>query len=107
MKRSHTPWKPTKAQLLAARDKLVPDLIAKDLIVLFAGINPGLSTMLLMPDIVFPVCSPALLKDGPLLASPADLLQCVLLHDANAEHDGSGCDWRHFLVQFRAPALLL
>ena len=35
------PWKPTKAQLLAARNKLVPDLIAKDLIVLFAGINPG------------------------------------------------------------------
>jgi double-stranded uracil-DNA glycosylase len=39
-----TPWKPTKAQLLAARNKLVPDLIAKDLIVLFAGINPGLYT---------------------------------------------------------------
>src|SRR5580698_5210711 len=39
-----TPWKPTKAQLLAARDKLVPDLIAEDLIVLFAGINPGLYT---------------------------------------------------------------
>src|SRR6188508_2749573 len=39
-----TPWKPTKAQLLAARNKRVPDLIAKDLIVLFAGINPGLYT---------------------------------------------------------------
>src|SRR5471032_2085922 len=39
-----TPWKPTKAQLLAAHDKLVPDLIAKNLIVLFAGINPGLYT---------------------------------------------------------------
>ena len=39
-----TPWKPTKAQLLAARDKLVPDLVAKNLIVLFAGINPGLYT---------------------------------------------------------------
>src|SRR5204863_8072257 len=38
------PWKPTKAQVLAAGDKLVPDLIAKDLIVLFAGINPGLYT---------------------------------------------------------------
>src|SRR6188768_3356408 len=41
---STTPWKPTKAQLLAAHDKLVPDLIAKDLIVLFVGINPGLYT---------------------------------------------------------------
>lgn len=39
-----TPWKPTKTQLLAAHDKLVPDLAAQDLIVLFAGINPGLYT---------------------------------------------------------------
>src|SRR5258706_12292644 len=39
-----TPWNPTKAQLLAARNKLLPDLIAKNLIVLFAGINPGLYT---------------------------------------------------------------
>ena len=39
-----TPWKPTKAQLLAAHNKWVPDLIAEDLIVLFAGINPGLYT---------------------------------------------------------------
>src|SRR6516165_3408828 len=39
-----TPWKPTKAQLLAARNKRVSDLIAKNLIVLFAGINPGLYT---------------------------------------------------------------
>lgn len=38
------PWKPTKAQLLAAADKRVRDLVAKDLIVLFAGINPGLYT---------------------------------------------------------------
>ena len=43
-RRLPTPWKPTKAQLLAAHDKLVPDLIAKNLIVLFAGINPGLYT---------------------------------------------------------------
>jgi TDG/mug DNA glycosylase family protein len=39
-----TPWKPTKAQLAAAQNKRVPDLLAKDLIVLFAGINPGLYT---------------------------------------------------------------
>ncbi|HTV47842.1 MAG TPA: mismatch-specific DNA-glycosylase [Phycisphaerae bacterium] len=39
-----TAWKPTKAQLLAARNKLVPDLVAKNLIVLFVGINPGLYT---------------------------------------------------------------
>jgi len=41
---STTPWKPSKAQVLAARDKFVPDLAAKNLIVLFVGINPGLYT---------------------------------------------------------------
>jgi double-stranded uracil-DNA glycosylase len=39
-----TPWKPTKAQLLVAHNKTVPDVVAKNLIVLFAGINPGLYT---------------------------------------------------------------
>src|SRR6202795_4742065 len=38
------PWKPSKTQILAARNKLIPDLAAKNLIVLFAGINPGLYT---------------------------------------------------------------
>src|SRR5258708_26968049 len=38
------PWKPTKAQLLAAHKKLAPDLAAKTLIALFAGITPGLYT---------------------------------------------------------------
>ena len=36
--------KPTRADLLAAIDKLVPDTIARDLKVLFCGINPGLYT---------------------------------------------------------------
>lgn len=39
-----TPWKPNNAQILAARDKLVPDIIARNLITLFVGINPGLYT---------------------------------------------------------------
>jgi TDG/mug DNA glycosylase family protein len=38
------PWKPSKTQILAARNKFIPDLAAKNLIVLFAGINPGLYT---------------------------------------------------------------
>ena len=41
---SYAPWKPTKAQILAAHNKPVADLVAKDLIVLFVGINPGLYT---------------------------------------------------------------
>ncbi|MDQ2977351.1 MAG: G/U mismatch-specific DNA glycosylase [Acidobacteriota bacterium] len=38
------PWKPTKQQLLSAKDKTVPDVIAPALRVLFCGINPGLYT---------------------------------------------------------------
>lgn len=36
------PWKPSRAELEAARDKTVKDVIAPDLEVLFCGINPGL-----------------------------------------------------------------
>lgn len=38
------PWKPTKEQLLAAKDRTVRDVIAPGLRVLFCGINPGLYT---------------------------------------------------------------
>lgn len=39
-----TPWRPTKQQLLAAKGKIVPDVIQPGLRVLFCGINPGLYT---------------------------------------------------------------
>jgi TDG/mug DNA glycosylase family protein len=35
---------PSRAELEAARDKLVPDVVAEDLRVLFCGINPGLTS---------------------------------------------------------------
>jgi len=38
------PWKPTRAQLLAAEGKTVQDVIRPGLRVLFCGINPGLYT---------------------------------------------------------------
>jgi double-stranded uracil-DNA glycosylase len=38
------PKKPTKAELAAAVDRLVPDLVVPGLRVLFCGINPGLYT---------------------------------------------------------------
>ena len=41
---SSRPFKPTKAQLAEAKGKTVPDVIAKNLRVLFFGINPGLYT---------------------------------------------------------------
>ncbi len=39
-----TPWRPTKQQLLAAKGKIVADLIQPRLRILFCGINPGLYT---------------------------------------------------------------
>ena len=42
--KSAAPPKPTKAELLAALDKTVPDVIGPGLKVLFCGINPGLWT---------------------------------------------------------------
>lgn len=42
MRRSPIPYKPTRADLLAAQNKKVPDVIASGLRVLFCGINPGL-----------------------------------------------------------------
>src|SRR5262245_28675701 len=39
-----TPHRPTKQEILDARDKTVPDVIAPGLDVLFCGINPGLYT---------------------------------------------------------------
>jgi TDG/mug DNA glycosylase family protein len=42
MSDSSTPYKPNRADLLAAKDKTVPDVIAPGLRVLFCGINPGL-----------------------------------------------------------------
>jgi TDG/mug DNA glycosylase family protein len=36
------PWRPTRAQSEAARDRTVPDVLADGLRVVFVGINPGL-----------------------------------------------------------------
>jgi TDG/mug DNA glycosylase family protein len=36
------PWRPSKAQIAAAENRKVPDVIAPGLRVLFCGINPGL-----------------------------------------------------------------
>ena len=77
-------WKPTKAQLLAAHNKRVPDLLAKDLIVLFAGINPGLYTAAIGRHFGRPGNRfwPALYNGGftPRLFSPFESAQLLDLH---------------------------
>jgi LysR family transcriptional regulator, glycine cleavage system transcriptional activator len=44
------------------------------------GVHPGLTVEKLFDEAVFPVCSPALLKDGPPVEKLADLLRHTLLH---------------------------
>ena len=39
-----TPWKPSKTQVLAGRNKRIAHLAVKNLISLFADVNPGLYT---------------------------------------------------------------
>jgi LysR family transcriptional regulator, glycine cleavage system transcriptional activator len=61
------------------------------------GAYPGYAATILMPDRVFPVCSPRLIaKHGPI-TSIETLLDLPLLHDSSTEGDGSGSDWRSWL----------
>ncbi len=56
------------------------------------GTNPGLRSVRLMSEHIFPVCSPHLLRGRKALKSPADLGNYTLLHDEG--HD----DWRNWLM---------
>lgn len=53
------------------------------------GSWPGLTSKKLLDEDVFPVCSPALLADGPPLRTPADLLGYNLIHDASITASGA------------------
>src|SRR5947199_8568957 len=71
-----TYFKPTKQQLGEAVGKTVPDVIAKNLRVLFCGINPGLYTAAVVHHFALPGNRfwPALYKSGftDTLHSPFD-----------------------------------
>jgi len=57
------------------------------------GTWPGLRSDRLMGETMLPVCSPALVGDGPPLACPEDLARhTLLLSEARPE------DWRHWLA---------
>src|SRR5689334_1975364 len=38
------PWKPMRSEIAAARNRTIPDVIARGLRILFCGINPSLSS---------------------------------------------------------------
>ena len=57
------------------------------------GKYPGLASIHMLDEQIYPVCSPKLLKGSNRLKSPADLVKHVLLHD-----EGHG-DWRTWLIE--------
>jgi LysR family transcriptional regulator, glycine cleavage system transcriptional activator len=58
------------------------------------GIYPGYAVTKLMPDRVFPVCSPHFIAQHGPVTTIEQLLDLPLLHDSATEGDGSGTDWR-------------
>jgi LysR family glycine cleavage system transcriptional activator len=61
------------------------------------GHYPGLVVELLMKNEVFPACSPALLRDGPALDTPADLRNHALIHDHQVDRDPLAPTWSMWL----------
>jgi LysR family glycine cleavage system transcriptional activator len=61
------------------------------------GDYPGYAATMLMPDRVFPVCSPRLIAQHGPVTSIETLLDLPLLHDSSTEDDGRGSDWRSWL----------
>jgi LysR family glycine cleavage system transcriptional activator len=57
------------------------------------GKYPGLASIHMLDEQIYPVCSPKLLKGSNRLKSPADLVKHVLLHD-----EGHG-NWRTWLIE--------
>jgi TDG/mug DNA glycosylase family protein len=78
------PWRPTRAQLEAARGKTIKDLIRPGLDVLFVGINPGLYTAAIAHHFGRPGNRfwPALSASG-LLNAPLTAWQSEKLLDSN------------------------
>lgn len=63
-----------------------------------AGNYAPLAVSRLMPEAVFPVCSPALADGTIRLDSPAALQHFTLLHDDSPDRDDSCPDWRMWLL---------
>jgi LysR family glycine cleavage system transcriptional activator len=61
------------------------------------GRYPGLIVELLLKNEVFPACSPHLLRDGPPLDTPADLLNHALIHDQQVDRDPLAPTWSMWL----------
>ncbi len=76
--------------------KELVDLLREDIdagIRFGSGNYPGLETDFLLPQQVYPVCSPGLLEKGPPIKAPEDLQQHTLIHGDYYYLDASSPDW--------------
>lgn len=62
-----------------------------------AGVWPGLTTVRLMDEEIYPVCSPSLRDQLPTLTEPGDLARYTLLHDLTLEQNSGFPTWRTWL----------
>lgn len=77
---------------------------AADLALRFGrGRYPDMHVVELMPDTVFPVCSPDLAQRVGPIRTPAEIARFTLLHDQCVENDRSGADWLSWLSHAGAP----
>lgn len=87
-------------RVLATDQPVLPGTGEVDVAVLFgSGQWEGLEARLLFGERVYPVCSPAYLRDHPLLHRPEDLLDQTLLHLEYGKPSFGGVDWRSWLLR--------
>jgi LysR family transcriptional regulator, glycine cleavage system transcriptional activator len=63
-----------------------------------AGRYPGLTAKRLFDNVIIPVCSPKLLKSGPPLNTPRDLLQHTLVHIEWSRQGVTWPNWRMWMA---------
>ena len=87
-------------RVLATDQPVLPGSGEVDLAILFgSGQWEGLAARLLFGERVYPVCSPAYLRDHPALCRPDDLREQTLLHLEYGKPSLGGVDWRTWLLR--------
>ncbi len=87
-------------RVLATDQPVLPGAGEADVAILFgSGQWEGLEARLLFGERIYPVCSPAYLRDHPALHRPEDLLDQTLLHLEYGKPSFAGVDWRTWLLR--------
>ncbi|MFZ1815967.1 MAG: LysR substrate-binding domain-containing protein [Rhizobiaceae bacterium] len=87
-------------RVLATDQPVMPGSGEVDVAVLFgSGRWEGLESRLLFGERVYPVCSPAYLRDHLALHRPEDLLDQTLLHLEYGKSSFGGVNWRTWLLR--------